>query len=1120
MYRIAALVTAVVLFGAAMLFAIPAVAQVRETSVAGQAASAKDDAMPALRLAEVEAALATIEADAGIEDAVKDLLRPKYKQAIDTLKEAADFAAKAAAYRGAIQTAPQSAAEAKAELQALPSADNAAELPAIDNVEDLQRDIDARRAALNALSENLSKTSAELTGLKTRPVEISARLPEARRELSEVARKLASVELAGDQPAQVADRFVLQGTRSKVLGELDVLQQDQLSLSVREDLLRAQQALLTRQVENATAALNAREASLHGHLTSKAKRFTTLAETLSKEVPQGNATTRSLAVEVQRLAEQFQQVVKDAKMVSAARDFVTAEYLELARDYESTRNQLKLGGGGGAVAQILFNLEHQARSTETKISVRQVPDFGQTRLAAIQTEAKLNEQPKKESQFANAASQLVATRGEVLQELQKQYGQLSDNLAAFEADKTRCLNLCDEIHTTVGEQLFWMRTSPPINMETLTDIPGSLRWSFNREHRQDLREAVQGMFTRVPLHSMAVALLLAVLLLMRHRIGAALIQTGMALRRISTDRYATTGRALFYTLLLAIPIPLLMGYAAWVLAQYPSRWLQDIAYRLEISAWLALFATTMAAICRPGGLGEAHLGWRIETLDQFRRALNRVVVVYIPALLMANSHYMYEEAAAHFNSVGRICFILSHVWVTLVLWQLFRSSDGILATLTREQPTHVTTRSRHLWFPMVLACPIGLIVLAWQGYLITAVALSLGLLVTVALIAGGAVSYGLVLRWFTMNHRKFALQEAIEKRRALREAAASEDDEETTGEIVTVDPHDEEGLDLDAISEQTQALLRLMFGLGTAAVIIVFWSGTFPLGEFFGAIPIPLIQGLTLLNVVQALVVLVVTWIAAQNLPGLLELAVLRAKELDSGTRHAISTLCQYAVIAIGLAVLFNVVHIDWSKFGWMAAALSVGLGFGLQEVVANFVCGLILLFERPIRIGDIITIEGTTGTVTRINMRATTITNWDREELVVPNKTFITSTVLNLTLSSPLNRILVPVGIAYGSDTEKARQILLDAAADHPRLLDDPPPMASFDQFADSSLNLMLRAFLPDRENRLGTITELHTEIANRFATAGIEIAFPQQDLHLRSGWDDTRQVEAGGAEAEEEKK
>jgi len=162
--------------------------------------------------------------------------------------------------------------------------------------------------------------------------------------------------------------------------------------------------------------------------------------------------------------------------------------------------------------------------------------------------------------------------------------------------------------------------------------------------------------------------------------------------------------------------------------------------------------------------------------------------------------------------------------------------------------------------------------------------------------------------------------------------------------------------------------------------------------------------------------------------------------------------------------------------------------------------------------VGDVVTVEGTTGTVMKIRMRATTIMNWDRQELVVPNKSLITGTILNWTLSAALTRILLHVGVAYGSDTEKARQILLAVAVDHPRILSDPPPLASFEEFADSSLTLGLRAYLPDVDNRVSTITELNAEIDKRFAEAGIEIAFPQRDLHLRSGWAGTEPAAVKG--------
>jgi len=315
------------------------------------------------------------------------------------------------------------------------------------------------------------------------------------------------------------------------------------------------------------------------------------------------------------------------------------------------------------------------------------------------------------------------------------------------------------------------------------------------------------------------------------------------------------------------------------------------------------------------------------------------------------------------------------------------------------------------------------------------------------------------------------------------------------------------------VNAQARSLLGSLVFTGVLITLWWIWSGIFPALNILNGVELWSYQAfdgevavqkwVTLQSLAVTAIVLILTALASRNISGALELFVLPKLPIDAGTRYAITTLCQYFLIVVGLVLAASAIGIGWSQVQWLAAAISLGLGFGLQEIFANLVSGLILLFERPMRVGDIVTVGDVTGVVSKIRIRATTVTNWDRKELIVPNKEFITGRLLNWTLSDSINRVVIRVGVAYGSDTEKARELLLDAARKHPLILDEPPPGAIFDGFGDSSLDLVLRCFLPDLNNRLSVVHELHTQINGAFAEAGLEIPFPQRDVNLRTSTD-----------------
>ena len=183
-----------------------------------------------------------------------------------------------------------------------------------------------------------------------------------------------------------------------------------------------------------------------------------------------------------------------------------------------------------------------------------------------------------------------------------------------------------------------------------------------------------------------------------------------------------------------------------------------------------------------------------------------------------------------------------------------------------------------------------------------------------------------------------------------------------------------------------------------------------------------------------------------------------------------------------------------------MLSALGVGIGFGLQSVVNNFVSGLILLFERPVRVGDTVEVGGSWAEIKNIGLRATCIRTFDQADVIIPNADLINNPVTNWTLSSRQVRLIIPVGVAYGSDVPLVMETLTACAKANAMVVDFPAPQVLFQSFGESSLDFELRVWVKDADHRLTVRSELHQEIDRLFREAQIEITFPQRDLHLRS--------------------
>ena len=402
--------------------------------------------------------------------------------------------------------------------------------------------------------------------------------------------------------------------------------------------------------------------------------------------------------------------------------------------------------------------------------------------------------------------------------------------------------------------------------------------------------------------------------------------------------------------------------------------------------------------------------------------------------------------------------------------------------------------------------PVVLIALIALGYYYTALNLITHIINTyIAWVVWSLVRHT-IYRGVTVASRRLAYRRLQEKRQQkqqdLNDGSPSDD--------VVVITEQEEGLALNEVRSQLLRFADLFIWTALFAIFYYVWSDLVTVVSYLRDITLwqqtstteagVVTETISLFNLIVALIIVVITYILVRNIPGILEVLIFSRVKLSPGTPYTITKLLTYILVAVGGAWAFSTLGMSWSKLQWLFAALSVGLGFGMQEIFANFVSGIILLFERPIRVGDMVTINDVTGTVAKIRIRAITMIDPDRKEVIVPNKSFVTGQVTNWALSNTVTRLVVSVGVAYGSDLELVRRLLLQAAHEQPSVLKDPEPRVLFLTFGASTLDHELHVHVGQVSERNGTLDALNRRVNKLFAENNIDIAFNQLDIFIKN--------------------
>lgn len=846
------------------------------------------------------------------------------------------------------------------------------------------------------------------------------------------------------------------------------------------------------------------------------------AEKARKEASDAHPLLKDLAEENAALAEQRTDIFKINRDNVSEQQRLDEQLKAILDARQKLDEHLNAAGHSLAVGLLLrferSRLPQTSRSQQRLDEIESVlPDL---RLSQLDINDQLEKLPTQQSEIEQSvevmtpedslvsvaelksrANGLLTKKRDYLYELRTEYEKYLNNLARLQNGHRRLLKNTVELRTYIDQHVLWIRSAEPIDS---SDFQRSMMAIKSIGTSDQWQAMVRFLSTRLNGRWLLISILLLGLGLgvgMRKQLDRRLRNV---CRRRSDFRVSPLIRSLLLTIFQASLLPALVGTLGWLLASpYETETIKgSISHGLLAITPQLFVACFVYRLAIRGGLAETQLGWSGQVCDLIRGATGSISRYCLPLIATTFALELYD-GGKWIDSLGRLTFIAAMITLSLASFRLLRGVGNAWKT-DPESSRSIWEQTFALWSPPVVIGPISLACVSALGYMYSSVFLGTRLLMTWWLILGVVSGYYLASR---------VVDIALNIITARRRWRAQTESEFSVGEPGNLGGENE----IRGIRAQVTRLLHVSSVALCLVIAFSYWHDAIPavkafdyglwqvnrqveqLGPDKTMIAITKLTWVTVGDILRFLMIMAATFVLSRNLPGLLQMVILDRLPLDRGGKYAISIVCRYLVAAIGLVLACRMIGFSWSSVQWLVAAMSVGLGFGLQEIFANFVAGIIILLERPIRVGDFVTVNGTTGFVTKIQLRATMIIDYDRRELIVPNKKFITDDVINWTLSDSITRIVIPIGIAYGSDTRLAQSVLLRVARENPKVLRDPKPEVVFSQFGGSSLDFELRVFIPDRETYPQILHQLHMAVEEAFREKDIEIAFPQRDINLK---------------------
>ncbi|MEO0421039.1 MAG: mechanosensitive ion channel domain-containing protein [Pseudomonadota bacterium] len=1099
---------------------------------------AQSPAVPSL--SQVQARLDVIANDTGLAEDIRGAATANYRASLERLEAAEESRNAQRALQRQVDSAQGEAARLEAEREDV--------LARLASLERRLRSVDAQAASLRLATlsaQQLEKRDAKdkleqlLASRLTRPLQLRDELADITARVEQLNATVSGLDETAEEP-QRSEHTLLRTRLEAARAEREYVQSQLATLQPRLDLaevelqlLNAERSLIDREITILAAKVAQERESESAQATDRAIDLRVRALALPAPLDEDTADVASLFDELSRTLTATRTIAAEVGDISAQRE-------ALQQDYDAIKSRVQVAGAQVSLGQLLRNqrlrlpderelqreladvrersAESGLRSLElvdmarqqalwTELLERHIAAIDAERQAAARTEqqdapAEASEQtsPAPEpvqsiAELRDFAESLTQTREEVLDRLTDTYTEFVTLLADRAFEQRSMLTLVGEYQTYLDDRLLWVPSAEPINLDSLRRVRESAAWLLSGPHWV---AALETFVFEVMQHAewYAIALLLTLLAVrLRPALRNAIQAIGARTRKVRTDGFMLTLEAMLLTVLLSLLLPsLLVALGLRGRALPLPEQVRALMSVLVFSGATVALGAFVRNLCMPQGVARLHFQWSETRIRLLPRVFLLVQTVWLPVFALARVAGLQANQEVQ-SSIGRLAFVLVCLVLAYLVSTLLHPQRGLPAKTLEEQPQGWAARLVRLWFPAAVGVAPTLAVVSLLGYEYAATLLLRCVVETVLLLLGAMILFDLLERWIRVTRRRFRYQQLLERRSASADTStdALPYSAEREGAYQDLDV-----IDIDVFDDQTRRLMRILVITLTIFGAWFIWSKALPVLGLLDQVSLWGDGAITLEDTVVATVLLFIVLLATRNLPSLLEFAVLQNLPLDAGSRYAIRTVSQYLVIGLGVLIVSAQLGLEWSKVQWLVAALSVGLGFGLQEIFANFVSGLIILLERPVRVGDTVTVGGVSGTVTRIRIRATTITDWDNKEVIVPNKTFITSQLTNWTLSNEVTRVVVPVGIAYGSNTELAIRTMMDTARTNPLVLAEPPPRVLFTGLGDSSLDFEVFIYCRALGDRLAARHQLLLDLEQALERAQITVPFPQRDLHL----------------------